>query len=36
MFNTTRSYLADVVAAEERLLKRYSEVLERLEKPAAK
>ena len=34
--DTTRSYLADVVAAEERLLKRYSEVLAQLEKPATK
>jgi hypothetical protein len=29
----TRSYLADVVAAEQRLLKRYAEVLAQLEKP---
>lgn len=33
--DTTRSYLADVVAAEERLLKRYAEVLAQLEKPAS-
>ena len=31
--DTTRSYLADVVAAEQRLLKRYEEVLAQLEKP---
>ncbi len=31
--HTTRSYLADVVAAEQRLLKRYEEVLAALEKP---
>ena len=31
--HTTRSYLADVVAAEERLLKRYTEVAAELEKP---
>jgi hypothetical protein len=31
--HATRSYLADVVAAEQRLLKRYEEVLAELEKP---
>jgi hypothetical protein len=31
--HTTRSYLADVVAAEQRLLKSYAEVLAELEKP---
>ena len=34
--HTTRSYLADVVAAEERLLKRYTEVAAQLEKPASR
>ncbi len=33
--DTTRSYLADVVAAEQRLLKRCDEVLAQLEKPQA-
>ena len=31
--DTTRSYLADVVAAEQRLRNRYTEVLDKLEKP---
>ena len=34
--HTTRSYLADVVAAEERLIKRYTEVLEQLDRPESK
>ena len=34
--HTTRSYLADVVAAEERLINRYAEVLEQLDRPEAK
>ena len=34
--HATRSYLADVVAAEERLLKRYEEVAAELEKPQSK
>ena len=35
-FDTTRSYFADVVAAEGRLLERYTEVIEQLDKPATK
>ena len=31
---STRMYLADVVAAEQRLLKRYEEILPKLEQPA--
>ena len=34
--HTTRSYLADVVAAEERLVEHYTKVLEQLDTPAAK
>ena len=31
---STRMYLADVVAAEQRLLKRYDEILAKLDQPA--